>query len=175
MNEVLVSNMKRALRRLAKSVTIIACEHGGKRFAITATAVAEVSLDPPSMLVCVNQRSSIYPALEMGCHFSINILHRSQSDIASVCGGSANGEDRFTYGRWTVADNNIPWLADSQASMLCRDVRAQAFGTHGIIIGHVFESYVAEAVEPLIYFDGSYAIAQRLEHIDSGEVAPKAS
>ncbi len=35
------------LRALAKAVTVISCRHGNTRYAMTATAVNELSMDPP--------------------------------------------------------------------------------------------------------------------------------
>src|SRR4051794_37291773 len=83
------------LRGLAKAVTVISCCHGGKRYAMTATAVNELSMDPPSMLICVNKSASLYRPLNEGANFCINILQACQVDISAQCSVKARGEDRF--------------------------------------------------------------------------------
>ena len=55
--------LREGLRRLAKAVVVITCQHGGERFAMTATAVSELSMDPPSLLICVNRSASLHAPL----------------------------------------------------------------------------------------------------------------
>ena len=50
--------MRDALRRLAKAVVVITVRHDGQRYAMAATAVSELSMDPPSLLICVNPEMS---------------------------------------------------------------------------------------------------------------------
>jgi flavin reductase (DIM6/NTAB) family NADH-FMN oxidoreductase RutF len=78
------SQLRAALRRLAKAVVVVTCKENGSRFAMAATAVSELSMDPPSMLVCVNKTASIFDPLTRVKHFGINILHSSQRAIVTV-------------------------------------------------------------------------------------------
>jgi len=126
---------------------------------MSATAISEVSLDPPSMLVCVNAAASLYPLLEQGHPFGINILHHSQRNIADRCGGGARGEDRFLEGEWGSGSLDVPYLAGAQARIICRNVKAIRHGTHGVFIGEVVEVGVDGIAEPLIYLDGRYTNA----------------
>ena len=95
--------LKQALRRLAKAVVVITSRHETVRFAMSATAVSELSFDPPSMLVCVNRTASMYAPLAAGAPFAINILHHSQSAVAARCAGQLKGEARFA-GRRVAGD-----------------------------------------------------------------------
>ena len=52
----LAEAFKQAMRRVAATVNVISICVDGKPMGITATAVSVVSMDPPSLLVCVNQR-----------------------------------------------------------------------------------------------------------------------
>jgi len=149
--------LKEALRRLAKAVIVVTCEHESVRFAMAATAVSELSMEPPSMLVCVNCSASIYSPLNAGVDFCINILHESHSNISMACGGAAKGEARFSQGRWAAASRNTYRLEDAQASLVCASERSMRYGSHGIFIGRVVEVRCVGSVEPLIYVNGSYA------------------
>jgi flavin reductase (DIM6/NTAB) family NADH-FMN oxidoreductase RutF len=152
----LSANMLNALRRYAKSVMVISSRHQGIRYAMAATAVCEVSLDPPAMLVCVNLNNSMHVPLSDGANFAVNMLHGGQVQIAQNAGGAVRGEERFNEGDWRESVLGIPYLADAQASFICRNVRSLTFGTHTIFIGEVAAAYAAEAVDPLIYVDGGY-------------------
>ncbi len=157
MNHVdVVNQMRLGLRRFAKSVMVVSCRHDGIRFAMSATAVSELSLDPPAMLVCVNRSASMHAALASGADFAINMLHAGQEQISRNCGGELRGEDRFSLGDWQDTEGGTPWLQDSQASFLCRHSQIVDHGTHSVVIGEVYAAYSADVVDPLIYVDGRY-------------------
>jgi flavin reductase (DIM6/NTAB) family NADH-FMN oxidoreductase RutF len=151
-----VDHMRLALRRFAKSVMVVSCEHEGVRYAMSATAVSELSLDPPTMLVCVNQSASMHMPLAAGADFAINMLHAGQEQIARNCGGALRGEDRFNEGDWQTSEFGPPYLADAQASFICSLVNRLDHGTHSIFIGEVELAKAADVVDPLVYVDGRY-------------------
>jgi len=148
--------MRQALRRLAKAVVVITARHGGQRFAMSATAVSELSIDPPSMLVCVNRSASIYAPLREGANFGLNILHASHEVISRACSGDKKGEERFTVGSWTQASDGVPYLSDAQATLICKNEKNLDHGSHCIFIGRVTEVFYQSEINPLIYADGQY-------------------
>ncbi len=152
----LSANMLTALRRYAKSVMVISSRHEGVRYAMAATAVCEVSLDPPAMLVCVNRKTSMHAPLTAGADFAVNMLHGGQEQIARNAGGGVSVEDRFLLGDWREDVLGIPYLADAQASFICRNARSLEFGTHTIFIGEVAAAHAADHIDPLVYVDGRY-------------------
>ena len=152
--------VRNALRRLARAVTVITCRHDGDRFAMAATAVSEVSLDPPSMLVCVNQSAAVYAPLSAGAAFCINILHSSHEQISVLCGGGAKGEARFAAGDWLESQSGVPYLNGAQANLFCCTEQSMLYGTHAIFIGRVTQVSFHPSVDPLIYVDGRYSRVQ---------------
>jgi flavin reductase (DIM6/NTAB) family NADH-FMN oxidoreductase RutF len=126
---------------------------------MSATAVCELSLDPPSMIVCVNRSASLYSFLEGGAPFAINILHFSQAALASRCGGQVKGEERFAEGDWCPAASGVPLLADAQASIVCSNAGHFEHGTHAVFIGNVEEVFLSGDPGPLVYLDGRFTRA----------------
>lgn len=151
------NRMREALRRLAKAVAVITCRHEGIRFAMSASAVSELSLKPPSMLVCVNREASLFVPLSAGADFCINILHSSHENISAACSGKLKGEARFSEGKWTVSENGTPYLEDAQACFFCRNEDRVEYGTHGIFIGTVVEVTSSGSIDPLVYVDRRYS------------------
>ncbi|WP_129794388.1 flavin reductase family protein [Sphingosinicella sp. CPCC 101087] len=149
--------LRDGLRRLAKAVVVITSRHEGARFAMAATAVSELSMDPPSLLICVNRTASLSAPLSAGADFCVNILHSDQADLAIACSGQVKGEARFASGRWIGADAEPPWLEDAQASFACRQEQALDYGTHRIVIGRVEAVRLHGEIDPLVYVDGRYA------------------
>ena len=159
MTEQLAQSTKEALRRLAKAVVVLTARHDGVRYAMAATAVNELSMDPPSMLACVNRNASLHPPLDAGADFCINILHLEHEEVARACGGLMKGEERFTLGQWGDHDDGAPFLTGAQANIFCRNEQRFPYGTHDIFIGRVTGVTLHGLVNPLVYVDGRYTRA----------------
>ncbi|MCR6645450.1 MAG: flavin reductase family protein [Terricaulis sp.] len=156
----IAAELRKGLRSLAKAVVVITTSKGGQRFAMTATAVSELSMDPPSMLICVNKSASMHPALADGADFCINILKGEQGDIAACCSGKASGDARFSEGEWLKSSLGAPYLADAQAAFVCRQASHATYGTHSVFIGEVVEAHTSTPYDPLVYIDGRYTRVQ---------------
>lgn len=155
-SDTISMQMRGGLRRLAKAVVVITTKKDGQRHAMAATAVSELSMDPPSMLICVNQSASLHPILESGADFCINILDAAHVHISAACSGKVKGEARFEIGSWADSSIDLPRLEDAQASFVCRQTKQVPYGSHSIFIGDVVEVFSSEAVDPLVYVDGRY-------------------
>jgi flavin reductase (DIM6/NTAB) family NADH-FMN oxidoreductase RutF len=144
------NDAKQALRRLASSVSVITCRHGSCDFAVSA-----LSMEPPSMLVCVNRSATFHAALAQADAFAINVLSRGHVDISRLCSGEVTGESRFGVGRWDAAPV-APILADAQAAIICRKDMELEYGTHTVFMGPILSISTNGEVDPLIYVDGQY-------------------
>jgi flavin reductase (DIM6/NTAB) family NADH-FMN oxidoreductase RutF len=154
----LVQGMRQAMRRLATSVVVISARQDETRYAMAASAVTSVSMDPPSLLVCVNRSASIYPILAARQDFCVNVLSAAHEALSKACSGAEKGEGRFAIGDWRDdPDSRTPFLADAQASLICAVDAIHHYGTHGIFIGRVKRVHLHGDVYPLIYIDGRYA------------------
>jgi flavin reductase (DIM6/NTAB) family NADH-FMN oxidoreductase RutF len=122
---------------------------------LTATAVSALSMEPPSMLVCINRSAVFHAALNGASEFAINILSRAHVDISRLCSGGASPESRFNVGDWdTLAP--APVLIDAQAAIVCGKDKALEYGTHTVFMGRIISISVNGDVDPLIYVDGQY-------------------
>jgi flavin reductase (DIM6/NTAB) family NADH-FMN oxidoreductase RutF len=155
LNDQLTAQTKLALRRLASAVAVVTCRAGETRHAMTATAVNAMSMQPPSMIVCVNRSTAFHAAISRASDFAINILHRGQVEISMGCGGKARGEDRFDYGAWGE-ETGVPVLTDAQACVVCSKEAKLDYGSHTIFVGRVASVGIQGEVDPLIYVDGKY-------------------
>jgi flavin reductase (DIM6/NTAB) family NADH-FMN oxidoreductase RutF len=151
----LSGDFRQAMRRVASTVNVISICVGGEPMGITATAVSPISMDPPSLLICINRAASVHAPFGGVTHFRVNVLHRDQEDIAQMFADRSRGALRFSAG-WNVDCERPPRLLDAQASILCRRIDHHQFGTHSIFIGIVEDVAVREDVHPLVYLDGKY-------------------
>ena len=144
------------LLREDKSVATITTLYEGQRFAMVASTVDSLSLDPPSLLVCVNRTTSIFPALAARIPFCVNLLAEHHHTLAQHC-AKTSGEERFAKGDWLTHVNGVPYLADAQSNIFCKQDGHIDYGSHGIFIGRIADVVTSRNVEPLVYADGRYA------------------
>jgi flavin reductase len=151
----LVSAFRQAMRRVASTVNVISICVDGQPMGITATAVSPISMDPPSLLVCINRAASVHGSLQDVSHFRVNVLHRDQEPVARMFADRTQHALRFLSG-WEIGCAGAPRLAEAQATILCRRIDSHSFATHSIFIGVVEEAAGREEVDPLVYLDGRY-------------------
>ena len=144
-----------AMRGITSTVTVVSAKNGENKQAMTATSVASLSLDPPSMLVCINHEASIHEVMKEGLGFCINILSLGQENLANLCSVKEKEEQRFLEGNWSELEN-IPYNTDSQSNLFCNCVQAIQNSTHTIYVGEVTKVINKNTFDPLLYKDGNY-------------------
>lgn len=147
-----------AMRRLAGTVTIVTVKSGSERHGTTATAVTSVSMDPPSMLVCINRDSRLHAYMVKEDRFCVNMLHADNLEASRLFASPVSAEQRFAAGDWRLDDDGAPWLGDAQANVFCRKDRMIDYGSHTIFIGRVEAVVTRDDIQPLIYKDGAYGV-----------------
>jgi len=152
----LVDDFRAAMRRVAATVHVVTIRVGGTPMGLTATAVSSLALEPPSLLVCINQRSAMHREMDGIGRFCVNALHRDQEGVARAFGEASLRDVRFQTGRWVDDADAPPRLEGATAAIQCCIEDRHAFGTHSIFIGRAEAVYLRDAAEPLVYLDGRY-------------------
>jgi len=150
------ASFRAAMRRLASTVTIVTASDDRRRHGMTMTAVSSLSMDPPSMIVCVNQSTFLHNILISAQRFCVNVLRHDQTETSIAFSGAAPAEERFVIGDWARHDAGVDYLANAQANVICRKAAAIPFGTHTIFIGVAEEVMLNEDSKPLLYRNASY-------------------
>lgn len=149
---------KNAMSQLAAAVTIVTTGSEEAPHGTTVSAFMSLSLDPPMVLVSLDQRSSLLARLEVGSAIGINVLSTNQGALARRFADKR--VDRFADIDWCMADgapklpNNHTWVAGTVSRMIeagdhtlvlvdvcCAEVNSnqpllywqREFGTHGSI------------------------------------------
>ncbi len=162
----LLPEFKRAMRRLAATVTIVTTRHEGLRYGMAATAVTSVTADPPTLLVCVNRKAGIHTPISESGSFCLNLLGVSNRDLVAPFSGGAAGESRFVHGDWAENDEGLPYLRDAQACLFCVTRARLAHGSHSIIVGEVSDVRTFGEVQPLVYQDGGLFRTSGFDPVD---------
>lgn len=161
--------LRSALQKYPAAVTIIALRaDNGDFFATTATAVTVLTMDPPTMVCCLNRQSAIAQHIENHKHFSINVLRADQRHIAEACAGGIPHEERERIGEWVDVLPGVPAFANAQTTIVCRRAQFLAYGTHDLLFGEVQTVEVGEGMTPLLYLNRLYGTFQPLPPATQG-------
>ena len=156
----------RAFGSLPTGVTIVGAHGTGGPSAQTVSAVCSVSMEPPLLLACINQRSPLNAAIEHSGHFCVSVLTTSHDHVADTFAGRPwPGKSRwdFSCGQWGTAPSGSPVLTDAFASFDCALIERVPAGTHFIYVGFVASVEGDQTGTPLAYADRDYAALRRIE------------
>lgn len=145
------SAFRAAMARFPGAVTIVTTGQAEGRRGITATAVCSVTADPPSLLVCLNQKTGTCAAVAETMGFTVNLLSGDGGPLALTFAGAGGvtGAEKFHTGDWQDGAHG-PRLTTAIASFSCAVSEQVDAGTHTIFIGQVVAIATADGA-PLLY------------------------
>ncbi len=147
-------DFRHVLGHFASGVTIVTTyDEDGQPVGLTASAFTSLSLDPPLILVCVDQNARCYGALARCERFAVNILATHQESVSRRFASSV--DDKFDGLRLERGKVETPLIADALAHIECEKVAAYPGGDHTIFVGRVEASRVGPG-EPLLHYRGLY-------------------
>ncbi len=148
-------NFRLAMRRYIYSVSIMSNkDDNGNSNAITVSSVTSISMDPPSLLICINKSSRIHDTLQIGSKFCINLLKKDQEELSNICWDEESYEERFNNENWDTEE--IPFLSNAQANIFCKVDKLTSYHTHTIVVGLVENANHTNEISTLTYVDGKY-------------------
>ena len=148
-------NFRLAMRRYIYSVSIMSNkDNADNPNAITVSSVTSISMNPPSLLICINKSSRIHDSIELESKFCINLLNNKQEDLSNVCSDEDMYDQRFKDENWNL--DGIPFLKNAQANIFCKVDKLTSYHTHTIVIGLVEDANYADEISTLTYVDGEY-------------------
>jgi nicotinamidase-related amidase/flavin reductase (DIM6/NTAB) family NADH-FMN oxidoreductase RutF len=145
-------DLRQAMGRFATGVTILLTDGGDEVHGMTANAVCSISLDPPLVLVSLDNRTKMRDLVTTGTRFSVNVLAVGQVGLA----------DKFAN-RWSWSPRDPTFrsiagttaLDGSLASVVCEAETIHPAGDHTIVLGRVVDLDVRDGT-PLIFYRGKW-------------------
>lgn len=145
---------RRTIGHFATGVTVITTRHRGRPHGMTASAVTSLSLSPPMLVVCINNRAPTHDAVSGADSFAVNVLARDQQDLAHRFARPA--ADKFAGVAVEHGELGLPLLAGCLAAFECSVAERMAGGTHTIFSAQVVAARAAAECEPLLYYRGRF-------------------
>ena len=78
-------NFRLAMRRYIYSVSIMSNRDSDNNLnAITVSSVTSISMNPPSILICINKSAKIHDSIILGSKFCKNLKKKNQQELSDL-------------------------------------------------------------------------------------------
>ena len=154
-------DLRHAMRHMVGGVSVITAGIGEDRTGLTATSATALSMDPPTMLICVNRTASAWPVIRRHRHFAVNILSAEQQPVAERFAGrgGVKGAARYDGALWRELPSGASGLDGALAVVDCAVEEIIERHSHGIILGRVVSVTCGTELSghSLVYGHGRFA------------------
>ena len=152
----IADSLKHVLRQMPSPVAIVSVTDPQTLLpcGLAITAYAPVSMDPPSMQICINRSAGAYSAILAAGVFSVNILGATGQDVLRCFSDPQKKSERFADGHQWQLSEGIPYLPTSNAVIFCKTVATHDFGTHTLVIGVVEKVSYGAGAPPAVWLGG---------------------
>jgi flavin reductase (DIM6/NTAB) family NADH-FMN oxidoreductase RutF len=153
-----VKDFKASMALNAAAVAIICCEYEGRRYGLAATSVTSLSVDPPSILICVGQNAEAHDPIQNAGRFSVSFLARGQQRVSDRFAGfgGARNEQKFEGSKWLRGALQMPILEDAAFAVECEIAESYKIMTHTLHAGAVRSIWQNGETRPLVYYNRKY-------------------
>jgi flavin reductase (DIM6/NTAB) family NADH-FMN oxidoreductase RutF len=141
-----------AMRNVAAAVAVVTTFDGDRPVGTTVSAFTPLSMDPPLLLISLDNTSRLLATVALGQAVGVNVLGVDQRDLASQF--AQRGVDRWRGVEWRREDG-APALADRHAFVGVTVDQLISAGDHTLLIGAVTASAWAHG-SPLTYWQRSF-------------------
>jgi flavin reductase (DIM6/NTAB) family NADH-FMN oxidoreductase RutF len=146
---------RKALGTFATGVTVVTgSTPKGVPVGVTVNSFASVSLDPPIILICLDNNTSCLKAFCEGERFAVNILSENQQDLSEEFAGLQ--EHKFKDRAFETWDSGCPILPGCLTNLECTRLNAFEGGDHLIVLGRVDRIEHADGRRPLLFYQSAY-------------------
>jgi 3-hydroxy-9,10-secoandrosta-1,3,5(10)-triene-9,17-dione monooxygenase reductase component len=152
----------------ATGVTVVTVFDGDEPDGITVNALSSVSLDPPLVMVALDRRRHIVPAVRAAGRYAVNVLGEGQQHLSDCFAGAElePGRDVFCGATWRPGATGLPLIDGSIATLECTIVQTVSVGDHDLFIGRVDAlASPADHPSPLLYFRRRYLRVEKARAI----------
>lgn len=132
-------------------MTVVTARYEEHTHGMTANAFVSVSLDPPLVLVSLDNRSYMHRILPRVGRYGISVLAENQLALSNHFAGHTVEGLRIHF----TTRNDIPLLEGAVAYFVVQVIDAHPAGDHSLYIGLV-EHFESRDDKPLLFYAGSY-------------------
>jgi flavin reductase (DIM6/NTAB) family NADH-FMN oxidoreductase RutF len=141
----------------ASGVTVVTLSVGGVARGMTANAFLSLSLDPPLVIVCVQETGTMHPLFEEADAFGVNVLTADQRAISDLFAKHGEPDKPMGGFEYRTGELGVPLLSGALGFAECRITQRLPGGDHTIVVGQATNvAFEREDAEPLLFYRGRY-------------------
>jgi flavin reductase (DIM6/NTAB) family NADH-FMN oxidoreductase RutF len=145
---------RRTLGQFASGVTVVTTRDAeGRPLGLTVSSFCSVSLEPPLVLVCIDNRSESHDGFEASGVFGVSVLAEGQEEWSRRF--AVGGAEKFEALSLDVGDHGVPLVPGALAHIECRVTATLPAGDHAIYVGEVLRLRAFPG-RPLLYHASGY-------------------
>ena len=145
----------KTVSKFITGITIVTLGDSKKGFyGCTMNSFTSLSLNPPQILFCVDNRNSFIKEFKRNTLVNINILSDKQKNLSNKFASSP--ELRWKDTKFKVSKNDVPFFQDSLVVIETVIDKKIFSGDHLIIICGLRKIIHLKKGNPLVYFEGKY-------------------
>lgn len=147
---------RNAMGTFATGVTVVTVkDSNSETHGMTANSFSSVSLEPPIVSICVDQRAHTLSMIQKNRRFGINILSETQEDISRLFAGQkTNSTDVDCTFHYSTRD--IPLIEGALVALECEVYKEEVVGDHTVFFGLVKGITFGNEEKPLCFYKGQY-------------------
>ncbi|HEX6738632.1 MAG TPA: flavin reductase family protein [Vicinamibacteria bacterium] len=127
---------RQALGQFAAGVTVVTTrDAAGRPLGLTVTAFSAVSLEPPLVLICVDNRSETHLGFRESGLFGVSVLAQDQEAVSQRF--AAGGAAKFQGQELVPGQTGVLLVPGALAHVECRVMASHPGGDHTIYVGEV--------------------------------------
>jgi|SRR5215467_904535 len=143
---------RNTLGRFATGITIVTAFENGEPHGMTANAFVSVSLDPPLVLISLDNRSHMHRILSTGAKYGISVLAEDQRILSDHFAGRGVEEVQVRF----ISRAGAMLVEGAIACFVVRVRDVHPAGDHTLYVG-IVEYYEEGEDRPLLFYGGQYA------------------
>lgn len=148
---------RQTMRFWTTGVAIVTTNFEGNRHGMTVSSFSSISVDPPVIMVSINQNTRTYQLMKKSGIFGVTILESSQQHTSDKFAGLIPEDtDRFAGIETETLTTGAPFISGGIAFLDCKISQAVDVGHNTVFFGEVVDAKNQEDLIPLLYSNRTY-------------------
>lgn len=159
--------LRQTMRQWVTGVTIVTSVADGRRGGMTVSSFTSVSLEPPTVLVCLNKTTFTHDLVQKSKIFAISLLGVGQEEISNRFAGFdpsiLDHDQRFEGVEVATGATGADLIVGAIGWLDCRVTAAHDTTTHTVFFGEVIYAHAPLDRAPLVYYNRNYQVMTPVE------------
>jgi len=166
------ARFRSVMGRWATGVSVVTAHDPSGDAGLTVNALLSVALDPPSLLVSLQQGVDTLPVLRRSRSFGVSFLSAAQRELSQRFARPVPSEEKFRGVAFHRGTSGVPLLDGALAALECRVVSESPAFDHVLVVGEVLRIEEGADGAPLLFYRGLYADPEGPDRLHLARRAP---